>query len=194
MAKATPIFPQHQEFLDEHFSIEPKWQSFQKKLKDKRFAEAVRQDTRSDPKLVRFSKMIGLRQQSKSKGVLVPGDTGSKHRIKYHPENSRFSCSCGDFTYVRSVKRKGSSGECKHIKRMKQGAKEMMKEKSAAAPMNVFRLAKAMRGEELARDEVTKSKIKDRAYRAHFPRQGLISQFMKSASVRGRAASVLLAK
>jgi len=193
MAKATPILPKHQEFLDEHFSIEPQWKRFQKKLKNKQFSEAVRQDTRSDPKLRRFAKMIGLRQQSKSRGVKVPGDTGRKYRIKFHPENGRFSCSCGDFTYVRSVKRKGPSGECKHIKRMKQGAKEMM-QKAAANPLDVLRLANALRVEEKVKDKRTEQKIKNKAYKAYFPRESLVTQFMKMASIRGRAAATLMAK
>ena len=141
MSKATPILPHQQGFLDEHFQVDPNWKKFHRNLRSKSFVATVRQDTRSDSKLKRFVRMVGLRQQSKSKGIPAPGDGGKTYKIKYHPEARRFSCSCRDWTYKRSVKNRGPEGDCKHIKRMKEGAKQTLMSKVAA-----LQVGRALRG------------------------------------------------
>jgi hypothetical protein len=191
--EATPIEPKHQEFLDEHFGISPQWKQFHRKLRGKHFASAVMQDTRSDKKLKRFTKNFGTRQQSKSPGVEVPGDTGAKYKIKYHPELDRFSCGCGDWTYARSVKNKGRGGDCKHIKRMKWRAKRRaMKKMASALAGSALRLARTGYMEEKMKDTAKKRGISHKAYKKHFPREGLLVAFAKRASIRGRAARALL--
>jgi len=195
MPRAKPILPKDQEFLDDHFGIAPQWKSFQKKLKNPQFIDAVRQDTRSDRKLKRFSKMVGMRQQSKQKGIKVFGDRSNSYQIKYHPEAKRFSCSCPDWTYKRSVRNRGRTGECKHIRRVKNTMKqELMKTGSASMGLNLLRLGRGVHDQDKMRDQILKEKIKHKAYKRHMPRQGLISAYLglkKSAAVRGLAAKSL---
>lgn len=133
MPKARPIDPKHQEFLDEHFQagVPSDWRSFHRKLRSKSFAQSVRQDPRSDAKLKRFAKMVSFRQSSKQPGVAIVGDTGRTYKVRYHPEAKRFSCSCKDWTYARSHKHRGTSGNCKHIQRVQDGVKQQLMEKTA---------------------------------------------------------------
>lgn len=146
MARARPINPQHQEFLDEHFQsgVSSDWPAFRKKLRGKAFVRSVKQDARSDAKLKRFARMIGYRQSSRQAGVPIMGDTGKKYKVRYHPEAKRFSCSCKDWTYARSHKRRGSSGDCKHINRIKSGVRQELMEKTATS--NRGRAALALLG------------------------------------------------
>jgi len=186
---AKPILPQHQEFLDEHFGgMSPQWKKFHRNLRSPQFVDTVRQDTRSDRKLRRFSKMVGLRQQSKQPGLSARGDSGKSYRIKFHPEAKRFSCSCKDWTYRRSVKNRGKSGDCKHINRMKSTMKQGLTKTAFLGPA---RLARGFYQEEKNKDEATKEKIRNKAYEEHFKRPSLLREFVfgkKAAAVRGRAA------
>ena len=77
--------------------------------------------------------MVGLRQASRQSGVPVSGDSGKTYKVKYHPEARRFSCSCRDWTYAKSHKRRGPGGDCKHIGKMKSGVKQQLMEKTATA-------------------------------------------------------------
>ena len=193
MARAKPILPHHVEYLDEHFGVSPQWKSFHRKLRSEKFVDAVRQDTRSNRKLKRFSKMVGLRERSKQEGLSVMGDTGRRYKVKFHPEAKRFSCSCHDWTYKRSVKNRGRSGDCKHINRMKSSMKQELS-KTASPILGLARIGRGLHREDKMRDEAAKMKIQDKAYKRHFPRQSLVSELMRkaAASVRGRAAAAFL--
>lgn len=109
--------PQHQEFLDEHFSISPQWASFKKKLRSPSFVEAVKQDTRADDKLKRYSEGNGLHVQARGVPTFpVPSQSSGKwYTVKYHPESDRFTCNCGDWVHKRSWQEKKRQGECKHV-------------------------------------------------------------------------------
>lgn len=200
-AAATPVLPKDQEFLDEHFSISPAWKQFHKNLKQPQFVSTVRQDSRADNKLKRFARMVGTREQSKAKPVAVVGDSGKKYKIKYHPEAGRFSCSCPDWTYKRSVRNKGAGGECKHIKRLRQANGSSMMDKMANPLLDILRLGAGVKREEISRDKSKKLGIQYKAYKAHFPQESILSVLGRSggltdkiASVRGAAAKALLAK
>lgn len=118
---AAPLSqPQHEEFLDEHFSLSPQWKTFKKKLKSKGFVSAVEQDTRADDKLKRFSEANGRHLQAR--GVpkfVVPSHTTSKrYTVKYHPDVGRFSCNCGDWVHARSHQTSKSAQDCKHVRQV----------------------------------------------------------------------------
>jgi predicted nucleic acid-binding Zn finger protein len=197
---AVPVLPKDQEFLDEHFSISPAWKQFHKNLKKPQFVSTVRQDSRADNKLKRFARMVGTRQQSKAKPVAVVGDSGKKYKVKYHPEAGRFSCSCPDWTYKRSVRNKGAGGECKHISRLRQGQRSSMMDKVANPILDIVRLGAGVKREEISRDKSKKRSIQYKAYKKHFPQENILAVlarsggFNKRASVRGSAAQALLAK
>lgn len=193
MPKARPVLPQHVEFLDEHFGVSPQWKSFHKNLKNEKFVDAVRQDTRSDRKLKRFSKMVGLRERAKQKGVLARGDTGRNYRINYHPEVKRFSCSCKDWTFKRSVKNKGPGGNCKHIKRMKSEVQMQLTKTGMSALSVLARVGRGLHQEDKMSDQIMVEYAKHKAYKKYFKRPSLIEQaFLKGASVRGNAAAAFL--
>jgi hypothetical protein len=109
--------PHNQEFLDEHFSLSPKWKEFQKKLRSKNFVQAVTQDDRANKKLKRFSESIGRHKQAKGVPVYdVPSQSsGRVYTVKYHPDIDRFSCNCGDWTYARSWRIGQRTRDCKHV-------------------------------------------------------------------------------
>lgn len=113
--------PQHQEFLDEHFSINPAWKDFKKKLRSKSFVEAVKQDTRSDEKLKRYSEANG--EHIRARGVptfKVPSDSSNKnYTVKFHPGSERFSCNCGDWVHARSHQVGKKQQDCKHVTMLK---------------------------------------------------------------------------
>jgi hypothetical protein len=113
--------PQHQDFLDEHFSISPNWKEFKNKLRSKTFVEAVNQDTRSDDKLKRFSTEIGRHVQARGvPNFQIPSASkAGSYLVKYHADTERFSCNCGDWTYARSHRLQRSQKDCKHIKQVK---------------------------------------------------------------------------
>ncbi len=71
---AAKIEPEHQGFLDNHFSIAPNWDDFRKNLKDKSFTNAVIADTRSNDRLKIFAQAISMRDQSKGKVFKAPSD------------------------------------------------------------------------------------------------------------------------
>ena len=192
MSSALPVRREHQEFLDDHFGVSPQWKSFHRNLRKPEFGDAVRQDTRSDRKLKRFTKMVGMRQQSKQPGLKASGDTGKTYRIKYHPEAKRFSCSCNDWTYKRSVKNRGAGGECKHINRMKDSMKQTLMKTGSL--LGIARIARGVGQEEKTRDSAKKAKITQEAYKRNFPRPSLAEEWFfgkKAAAVRGRSASAL---
>jgi predicted nucleic acid-binding Zn finger protein len=113
--------PQHEDFLDEHFSISPQWKAFRKKTRAKSFVEAVRQDTRSDEKLKRYSEANGkhLRARGVPAFKVLSQSSNKDYTVKYHADDGRFSCSCGDWIHARSHQTGKSRQDCKHIKSIK---------------------------------------------------------------------------
>lgn len=109
--------PKYQGFLDEHFGENPRWQDFRKKLKAKTFVAAVQQDTRADDKLKRYSEANGKHLQAKGVPTFpVPSQSGPKtYQVKYHPDDKRYSCNCGDWVHARSHQTAKSKQDCKHI-------------------------------------------------------------------------------
>lgn len=114
---AVKAQPQHQEFLDEHFSVSPAWKDFKKKLRSKSFVEAVKQDTRSDEKLKRYSEANGKHLRARGVPTFpVPSQSGpGSYNVKYHPDDGRYSCNCGDWVHARSHKTHRKQQDCKHI-------------------------------------------------------------------------------
>jgi hypothetical protein len=119
---AAKINPQHEEFLDEHFSLSPQWKTFKNKLRSKSFLETVKQDPRSDDKLKRYSEANS--KHLRARGVPTfpvmsqSGDT-KDYTIKYHADIDRFSCNCGDWIHSRSHQAAKTSQDCKHIRHVK---------------------------------------------------------------------------
>lgn len=109
--------PKHQEFLDEHFSVSPRWKDFRNKLKSKAFVSAVKQDTRSDDKLKRYSEANGKHLRARGVPTFpVPSQSSSKsYAVKYHPDDGRYSCNCGDWVHARSHQTAKRNQDCKHI-------------------------------------------------------------------------------
>jgi hypothetical protein len=129
------------EHLDNHFADTGtgKWKSFKKRLASQSFVDAVKQDERSDAKLKRWSTVLHKHLAARNVPTFqVPSQSSSKmYTVKYHPDLNRFTCSCGDFTYVQSV-RTAKNRDCKHIQMTKleldaQGKKLEKKAMSAAA-------------------------------------------------------------
>lgn len=117
---ATPQSqPQHEEFLDHHFSLSPQWRTFKKKLRSQSFLEAIRQDPRADDKLKRYSDANS--KHVRARGVptfpVMTQSGGRKdYSVKYHADIDRFSCNCGDWVHARSHQTRKASQDCKHIK------------------------------------------------------------------------------
>ena len=118
---AVEAQPQHNDFLDEHFSISPQWKEFKKKLRSKSFVEAVRQDTRTDEKLKRYSEANAKHVQTKGVPTFrVPSQSGSKwYTIKFHPDIDRFTCNCGDWVHKKSWQDNKRQRDCKHVQIVK---------------------------------------------------------------------------
>lgn len=186
---AAPLAPseRHQEKLDSHFSSDDpkKWRLFRRNLRAKSFAEAVAQDERSDSKLKKFSKMISLHQTGKGPTMKVQG-TGKTHTVKYHPELSRYTCSCGDWTFVKSLK-PVSQADCKHIAQVKSQS-SMVKKASQAWLMKQIAGAGRL-GLQVARKENNEEQAwhAGEVNKIH-RRVGL----KKEAEIRGLAAQSLL--
>lgn len=125
--------PHHQEFLDHHFSLKPKWDEFRKNLRSKSFVTAVQQDDRADTKLKRFAENIGRHKQSKGAPTFqVPSQSSAKsYTVKYHPEVERYSCNCGDWTYARSWRTGQRTRDCKHVRKVQLELKAQGKIPSA---------------------------------------------------------------
>jgi len=128
--------PQHQEFLDNHFTdaSTSKWRAFKNKLVSPKFVDAVRQDERADSKLKRYSENNARHMQAKGvPSYRVPSQSsGKSYTVKFHPSVKRFSCNCGDWVHKQSTKGKG--GECKHVNMVKRELESqgISKEKQAA--------------------------------------------------------------
>lgn len=136
--------PQHNDFLDEHFSISPKWKDFRTKLKSPTFIEAVRQDTRANEKLIRYAENNGRHAQAKNVPVFkVPSQSSSiAYTVKYHPSIDEYSCNCGDWIHSRSHQENKENKNCKHIKLIKEREdnklKKMATKNAAIYLMNFF--------------------------------------------------------
>lgn len=114
--------PQHEEFLDDHFSLSPKWRTFKKKLRSPSFVAAVKQDLRADDKLKRYSDANAKHVQARGVPTFaIPSMSGSskKYSVKYHSDINRFSCNCGDWVHARSHQTGNTQQDCKHIKHVK---------------------------------------------------------------------------
>lgn len=119
---ATQTHPQHDEFLDEHFSLSPQWRTFKKKLRSKSFLEAVKQDSRSDDKLKRYSEANSRHLRARGVPTFpVMSQSGSTkdYTVKYHADIDRFSCNCGDWIHSRSHQTRKTNQDCKHIRHVK---------------------------------------------------------------------------
>lgn len=144
---ANVAHPQHDEFLDHHFSIYPQWDKFKSKLRSPSFVEAVRQDTRADDKLKRYSEANGKHVQARGvPSFQIPSESsGKKYTVKYHADDGRFSCNCGDWVYKRSHQQRKPNKDCKHIAKVKndlssQGKTEVSLTKQAAIGMAAAKL------------------------------------------------------
>lgn len=140
---AVKAKPQDKEFLDDHFNLNPQWKTFNKKLRSPLFADAIKQDTRSDEKLKRYSEANS--KHIRTRGVPtfpVPSQSGNKsYTVKYHPDIDRFSCNCGDWFYSRSHQTGKSGQDCKHIKSIKSSNPDVASlTKQAAFGMAIFRM------------------------------------------------------
>jgi hypothetical protein len=114
--------PQHDEFLDGHFSLSPQWKTFKKKLRSGSFLEAVKQDSRSDDKLKRYSEANSMHLRARGVPTFpVMSQSGSSkdYSVKYHAEADRFSCNCGDWVHARSHQTGKTKQDCKHIRHVK---------------------------------------------------------------------------
>lgn len=179
--EGVKIKQQYQDFLDEHFSISPRWDDFHKKLKSKSFVTAVQHDTRSDDKLKAFVSAVSMREQAKGPAVKAPSDTSGEYKIRYHPEHDRFSCTCPDWTFKRSV----SGADCKHISRLKEGAKESLMKKTAnmvSAADVLFRIGRTVRQKEKNEIATQNLKAENEAFSQAYPQQSFIQSFLKKAS------------
>lgn len=119
-----------QEKLDQHFDTignGKKWATFRQNLRSKGFAAAAKDDPRADEKLKKYVEMVHLHKTGKGPTVSVKGDSGKRYAVKYHPERKMYSCSCPDWTIVKSQ----SNGECKHIRQVKSQS-SMVKKASFA--------------------------------------------------------------
>lgn len=140
--------PQHDEFLDSHFSLSPQWKTFKKKLRSPSFVSAVKQDLRSDDKLKRYSEANAKHVQAKGvPSFSVPSMSGSRksYSVKYHTDIDRYSCNCGDWVHARSHQTNETSQDCKHIKHVKAQMQYLGKDsdelvKKAALGMAAFKL------------------------------------------------------
>jgi len=173
------VEPEHRDFLDTHFGVSPQWSDFHKKLKDRTFVNAVSADTRSDDKLKAFAQALNMRDQSKGRSLKVPSDTSGSYKVKFHQEANRFSCTCPDWTYKRSV----GGGDCKHIERLKAAKKEsLMKTASVISPADVlFRVGRVVNREHNDKAQAKKLKAENSAYAQAYPQQPFLSQWMKRA-------------
>lgn len=112
------VQPKHQEFLDEHFAVDPKWKKFRAKLRSSSFVDAVQADTRANAKLKRYSE--GNAKHLQARGVPtfpVPSqsDGGKSYDVKYHADADRFTCNCGDWIHKRSWRQGQKTKDCKHV-------------------------------------------------------------------------------
>lgn len=169
-----------QDFLDEHFGVTPKWDDFHKKLKNKAFVTAVQTDTRTDDKLKAFVSALSMREQAKGPSVKAPSDVSGNYKVKYHPEHDRFSCTCPDWTFKRSV----SGADCKHISRIKTTSKESLMDKTKVAAIDVlFRVGRALNQKEKTLDAAEHLKAENQVYSQAYPQQSFIQAFMKKQAL-----------
>lgn len=179
--EGVKIERQYQDFLDEHFSVSPKWDDFHKKLKNKSFVTAVQHDTRSDDKLKAFVSAVSMREQAKGPAVKAPSDVSGTYKVRYHPEHDRFSCTCPDWTFKRSV----SGSDCKHISRLKEGAKESLMKKTAnmvSAADVLFRIGRTVKKKEQDEAVTRNLAAENAAYSQAYPTPSLIQSFLKKAA------------
>lgn len=118
---AQRIHPQHEEFLDEHFSLSPRWKTFKTKLRSKSFLETVKQDNRSDDKLRRYSEANSkhLRARGVPTFSILSQTSNKSYSVKYHADIDRFTCNCGDWVHARSHQTHKKQQDCKHISHVK---------------------------------------------------------------------------
>lgn len=174
--EGVKIQPQHQNYLDEHFGVSPKWDDFHKKLKDKSFVTAIGADTRTDDKLKAFVSAVAMREQAKGPSVKAPSDVSGSYKVRYHPEHDRFSCTCPDWTFKRSV----SGADCKHIDRLKSSAKDSLMKKASMGPLDaIFRLGRTINHEKKDRQVAGQLKEQNQFLQQAYPQQSFIQAFMK---------------
>jgi len=182
MIEGVKIQRKDQDFLDEHFSITPKWDDFHKKLKNKSFVTAVQSDTRTNDKLKAFVSSVSMREQSKGPSVKAPSDVSGSYKVKYHPDHDRFSCTCPDWTFKRSV----TGSDCKHISRLKTDSKESLMNKTKEANFGtaadvMFRVGRAVNKEKKDLNTAANLKAENQIYSQAYPQQSFIQAFLKKA-------------
>ncbi len=187
--EGVKIAPHHQEFLDSHFGgVAPDWMAFHKKLTDPQFSTAVQEDTRSNDKLKAFSSAISMRDQHEGPSSRARSDVGGSYKVRYHPQEKRFSCSCPDWTYKKSV----SGEDCKHITRMKSRTKENLVSKTKVAMMppieTLLRVGNTMRRQEKDEQSAQRLKAQNQAFQEAFPQPGIVQAWLKHASIQASLA------
>jgi hypothetical protein len=166
--------------LDKHFvaTDKSKWKAFKRNLKSKQFAQAIAGDERADEKLKKYTEMMHLHLKGKGEKQTVDG-----YVIKYHPEHSRFTCSCGDWEYRKSH----AGGDCKHIKKLKE--ESHMEKMAARLPLvfQGFRAKTLIDHSNKAKEETEKARTANEFYDQMF------SGLRKTASrvLLGKVASKL---
>lgn len=109
-ARAAELVNTHHETQD--------WKRFEKNLNTKAFRQAVLLSPDSDAKLKRYTKTLGEYKSSKIVVGVVPSRTSNKlYKVKQLP-NGRLGCSCKDWQYSHSHKKKS---DCDHIQELRGG-------------------------------------------------------------------------
>jgi hypothetical protein len=196
--EGVKIAPKYTEILDEHFGgVAPDWMAFQKRLKDKKFTQAVTEDTRANDKLKAFVSAVSMREQEKGPSTKVKSDVQGNYTVKYHSEADRFSCTCPDWTFKKSI----SGADCKHIQRMRATTKDRLMTKSKIAMMPaaevLFRVGNSVRRQEKDQNMAARLKAQNQMVDQAFPQQSFVQQWLKSASVPialANAAKLVLGK
>lgn len=169
----------HQKALDDHFtSPDPKrWRTFRRNLRSKSFAEAVKNDDRADSKLKQFADMVGRHLRHRGESVPVFGT--KKYKVKFHEDISRYSCSCPDWTYKKSVL-KERDADCKHIRQVKTDKANLLKEAGGILgalinPSGIGAAANLLVQKNKAEEEAWKARLVNQAHKKEFGRlPGLI--------------------
>ena len=103
----------HQKSIDSLHSTETpkKWDDFAAKAKDPSFVKAVKNDPRSDGKLIMHAERLS--ELHKGKPVAqVQGNKGTTYKVTKLASGD-YGCTCNDWRYKGSVK---VGYKCKHIK------------------------------------------------------------------------------
>lgn len=115
---------EHQKSIDSLHKEESKskWDNFADKTKDPSFVKAVKNDPRSDAKLIMHAERMGELHRGKAVAT-IRGTKGKSYTVTTLPSGD-YGCTCNDWRYKGSVT---PGYKCKHIKehivRSKRGNK-----------------------------------------------------------------------